>query len=64
MEIPAIAVEPILVLAPWPGEFRLRGPGKCVVAGATPSSKPLSVPFETAELSTVRTLWAKARPRR
>ena len=37
------------------GEF-VSGAGKCVVAEATSSSIPLSVPFETAELSAVKTL--------
>ena len=46
------------------GEFRLRGRGRCAVAGATSSSIPPSVPFETAELSAVKTRYAKARSKR
>jgi hypothetical protein len=36
------------------------GGGKCVVAGATECSIPLSVPFDTAMVSTVKTIGAKA----
>jgi hypothetical protein len=40
---------------------RSGGGGKCVVAGATSSSIPRSVPFDTAKVSAV---WAKARLKR
>ena len=35
-----------------------------MVAGATECSIPRSVPFDTAMVSAVKTVWAKARPKR